>query len=90
MARVKVEKPTKENLEKLGVDKWGTWECDVKKFDWEYDENETFYVIEGRVNVVTDDGEEIMFEKGDLVTFPKGVKCRWDVKERIKKFYKFG
>ena len=90
MGKVKVEKPTKEGLEKLGVDKWSKWECDVKKFDWEYDENETFYVLEGKVKVKTDGGEEVEFEKGDLVTFPKGVKCTWDVKERIRKVYKFG
>lgn len=90
MGRVRVEKPSKERLEELGVDRWSSWECDVKKFDWEYDEDETFYVLEGKVKVNTDDGEEVEFEKGDLVTFPQGVKCTWDVKERIRKVYKFG
>ncbi|MFH1854779.1 MAG: cupin domain-containing protein [Candidatus Omnitrophota bacterium] len=90
MERVKVEKPTKEKLQQLGVDKWSKWECDVKKFDWEYDEKEQFYVLEGSVRVVTDDNEAAEFGKGDLVTFSKGVKCVWDVKERIKKLYKFG
>jgi uncharacterized cupin superfamily protein len=90
MGRVKVKKPTKEELEKLGVDSWSTWGSDVKKFDWEYDNNETFYVLEGKVKVVTDDGEEVRFGKGDLVTFPKGVRCTWDVREKIKKRYRFG
>ena len=90
MSKVIVRKGTKEELEKLGVDKWPTWESEVKKFDWEYDDDETFFVHEGRVKVVTTDGEEVEFEKGDLVTFPKGVKCTWDVKERIRKVYRFG
>ena len=90
MGRVKVEKPGKERLKQLGIDKWGKWECDVKKFDWEYDEKEQFYVLEGRVKVRTDDGEEAEFGKGDFVTFPQGVKCTWDVKEKIKKLYRFG
>jgi len=90
MGKVKVEKPTKEKLQKLGVDSWSTWECDVKKFDWQYDDNETFYVLEGKVKVVTTEGEEVEFGKGDLVTFPKGVKCTWDVKEKIRKHYNFG
>lgn len=90
MGRVQVKKPTKEELDKLGVNSWGRWESEVKKFDWEYDDNETFYVLEGKVNVVTDDGEQVEFGKGDLVTFPKGVKCTWDVKEKIRKVYKFG
>lgn len=90
MGRVNIEKPTKEKLGELSVDKWGKWECDVKKFDWVYDEKEMFYVLEGKARVKTEDGEELEFGKGDLVTFPQGVKCTWDVKERIKKVYKFG
>lgn len=90
MGKVKIEKPTKDQLEKLGIDKWGKWECDVKRFDWEYDEKEQFYVLEGKVKVETKDGEKVEFGKGDLVTFPKGVKCTWDVKEKIQKRYKFG
>lgn len=87
MGRVRIEKPTNEKLKELGVYTWNTWESDVKKFDWEYDENETFYVLEGSVKVLTDDGEEVEFGKGDLVTFPKGVKCTWDVKKKIRKLY---
>jgi len=90
MGKVTVEKPTKEKLGKLGVDKWSAWECDVKKFDWQYDDNEIFYVLEGKVKVTTTEGEEVEFGKGDLVSFPKGVKCTWDVKERIRKVYNFG
>ena len=90
MGKVKVEKPSKEKLEQLGVDEWGEWSSDVKKFDWEYDDNETFYVLEGKVKVRTSEGEEVEFGKGDLVTFPKGVKCTWDVKEKIRKMYRFG
>lgn len=90
MGKVKVRKPTKEELKSLGVDKWGIWESEVRKFDWEYDDDETFYVLEGRVKVVTDEGEKAEFGKGDLVTFPKGVKCTWDVKEKIRKHYRFG
>jgi len=90
MGRVVVEKPTKEKLEKLGVDKWSTWESEAKKFDWEYEDKEMFYVLEGKVEVKTEDGEAVEFGKGDLVTFSKGIKCTWDVKEKIRKVYRFG
>lgn len=90
MGKVKVEQPTEEKLRELNVTDWPTWESEVKQFDWEYDENETFYVLEGQVTVLTTDGENVAFGKGDLVTFPKGVKCTWDVKEKIRKHYKFG
>ncbi|MBU1147788.1 MAG: cupin domain-containing protein [Candidatus Omnitrophica bacterium] len=90
MSKVTVKKPTKEELQKLGIDKWPTWTSEVKKFDWEYSDNETFYVHEGKVKVTTTDGQEVEFGKGDLVTFPKGVKCTWDVQQPIRKVYNFG
>ncbi len=90
MGKVSIKKPTKEELERLDVNNWSVWECEVKRFDWEYDEKEQFYVLEGKVKVVTHDGEEVEFGKGDLVTFPQGVSCTWDVKEKIRKLYKFG
>ena len=90
MGKVSIKKPTKEELERLDVNNWSVWECEVKRFDWEYDEKEQCYVLEGKVKVVTHDGEEVEFGKGDLVTFPQGVSCTWDVKEKIRKLYKFG
>ena len=77
-------------LPKASADIYQRLESEVKKFDWEYDDNETFYVLEGQVTVLTTDGENVAFGKGDLVTFSKGVKCTWDVKEKIRKHYKFG
>jgi uncharacterized protein len=47
-------------------------------------------VFEGRVTVETPDGENVEIEPGDLVTFPKGLKCNWTVHEKIRKVYKFG
>ncbi len=90
MARVKVVKPTNEELKKLGVKSWPEWSCEVLRFPWEYDEDETCYILEGRVIVETEDGEKVEIKKGDLITFLKGLKCVWDVKERIRKVYKLG
>jgi hypothetical protein len=38
------------------VSSWPTWGCEASKFPWSYSENETCYVLEGRV-IVTPDGE---------------------------------
>ena len=35
-------------------------------------------------------GEEVSFGPGDLVIFPEGLDCIWDVKEPVKKHYQFG
>ena len=74
----------------MGADSWQLWECEVSSFDWEYDTEETFYVLDGRARVDLDDGSSVEFKKGDLVNFPAGVKCRWHVKEKIRKRYTFG
>ncbi len=90
MSKVIIRKPSKEELEKLGIDSWGIWEKEPSTFDWEYDFTETFYVFEGKATVKLENGEEVSFSAGDLVTFPKGIKCTWTVHERIKKAYTFG
>ncbi|MBW2260444.1 MAG: cupin domain-containing protein [Deltaproteobacteria bacterium] len=89
MSEIKVKKPSQEELDSMGVDGWSPWECEPSTFDWEYSTKETAYVLEGRVRVRTDAGE-VEFGQGDLVTFPKGMKCKWNVIEKIRKVYKFG
>jgi len=85
---IKIEKPTDEQLAKLNIDEWGTWEKEKSKFDWYYDMNETCYFLKGKVVVTTEDGEKYQIEKGDLVTFPKGLKCMWEILEPVRKKYK--
>jgi uncharacterized cupin superfamily protein len=88
MEKVTVEKPTKEKLASLGVDRWPTWECAPSTFDWSYDTPETCYILEGRVKVTTPSGE-VEFGRGDLVRFPEGLDCTWTVIEHVRKRYSF-
>lgn len=88
MSEIKVEKASEEKLKSLGVDSWSPWECDPSTFDWEYDTDERAYVLEGKVKVKTPTGE-VEINKGDLVLFPKGLKCTWNVVEKIRKVYRF-
>ena len=80
------KKPTPKEIEE--AKKWSMWEKEESVFDWYYDGEETFYVLEGDVTV-TWDGEQISFGVGDLVTFPKGLKCTWHIKKKIRKHYTF-
>jgi uncharacterized protein len=34
-------------------------------------------------------GEPVSFGVGDLVTFPAGLSCIWDVKKSLRKHYHF-
>ncbi len=87
--KIKVEKLTDEQIEKRGIKSWPIWEKEVSRFDWYYDNMEECLLLEGRVVVETADGDKVEFEKGDLVTFPKGLSCVWDIKEAVTKHYNF-
>jgi hypothetical protein len=87
---IKIIKPSNDDLEELGVKDWPIWTKEISEFDWFYDEKETCYFIEGEVEVETDDGDVYEIKKGDLVVFPRGLKCKWKVKSPVKKYYKFG
>lgn len=85
--RIKVEKPSPETIAEMR--RCPTWSKEVSKFDWEYDASETCYVLEGEVTVTTPDGQAVGFGPGDLVVFPSGLKCSWDVHKPVRKHYRF-
>jgi hypothetical protein len=87
--QIKVEKLNKDQLSGKGVFSWPVWEKEVSRFDWSYDSREQCYFLEGKVTVSTRGGENVSFGKGDFVTFPKGLACTWEIKEAVKKHYRF-
>ena len=80
---------TPAKLDVLYVDDWPVWSKEVSEFDWEYDQTETCYIIEGEAIVTPEDGEAVTITAGDMVSFPKGMKCRWKITEAIEKHYRF-
>ncbi len=88
--KIIVEKPKKEQLENMGVFSWPIWEKEKSTFPWYYDEKETCYFLEGKVRVTPEGQKGIEIKKGDFVTFPKGMKCTWEILSAVKKHYKFG
>ena len=87
--KIEIKKPKMEDMEKEGVLSWPTWEKEVSRFDWHYDNTEECYLLEGKVVVETEDSKRVEFGKGDFVTFPEGLSCIWDIKEPVKKHYNF-
>jgi len=90
MSDIKIERPSEGQLKELGVSGWPIWEKEISKFDWHYSDTETCYLLEGKVTVTTKDGKSVSFGTGDLVTFPKGLSCVWDIQEAVRKHYNFG
>jgi uncharacterized protein len=89
MSKITKEKPTSEKLQALKIDTWSPWECEPSTFDWSYDANETAYVLDGEVTVTCPDGQKVDLGPGDLVRFPQGLSCTWEVKQKIRKIYRF-
>lgn len=81
---------SEETVESLGVSSWPVWEKEVSEFPWAYDDRETCYLLEGEVIVTPEGGEPVRFGKGDLVTFPSGMRCHWKILKGVRKHYRFG
>jgi uncharacterized cupin superfamily protein len=88
---IKVERnPSDATLKQLGVSGWPIWEKEASTFPWTYDDSETCYLLEGDVVVTPSGGEPVQFGKGDLVTFPAGLSCTWEIRQDVRKHYRFG
>ena len=82
--------PGKEKLDKMGIFQWPIWTKEASTFPWTYDEPETCYILEGEVIVTPDGGEPVRIQPHDLVTFPAGMSCQWQVLQDVRKHYRFG
>jgi hypothetical protein len=83
-----VEKnPDQARLDSLGVSKWPTWQKEVSVFPWTFHEEEIAYILEGECVITPEGGAPVSFGKGDLVTFPAGMKASWEVKQALHKHY---
>ena len=89
VSNILIEKPDQSKLDELKVSEWPIWTKEPSVFDWHYDEREVCFLLEGDVVVKTDEGE-VSFGRGDLVTFPENLDCVWEVKQAVRKHYKFG
>jgi uncharacterized protein len=87
---IKIEhQPSQEHLHNLGVFTWDIWEKEISKFPWTYDSQETCYFLAGNVIVTPHGGQPVKMGKGDLVTFPAGMSCIWEITSDVKKHYFF-
>ena len=78
---------TETTIQELGIKNWPIWTCDVRSFDWTYEDQETCLFLEGEVTVIPADGAPVQFGAGNLVVFPAGIDCQWDVQKAVRKYY---
>jgi uncharacterized cupin superfamily protein len=82
-----VKKPS--NAEAAKCKNWPIWKCEPSSFKWEYTEKETCLLLKGKATV-TDGEDSVSFGPGDLVIFPDGLECTWNITEAVTKHYNFG
>jgi uncharacterized cupin superfamily protein len=82
--------PARHELDTLGVFGWPVWSKGVSEFPWTYGEPEICYFLDGEAIVTPAGGEPVVVGKGDLVTFPTGMACTWQVYRPVRKHYRFG
>lgn len=85
---MKVYSPTESQI--ATTKNWGTWSKEPSVFPWYYDEKENCYILEGEASVIDELGNEIHFKAGDMVEFPQGLSCEWNITKEIRKKYLFG
>jgi uncharacterized cupin superfamily protein len=61
------------------------WECTPGRFNWQYTEDETVYIISGEVFITTKNGTERRLGPGDMAFFPAGSSCIWRVTKCVRK-----
>ncbi|CAI9768709.1 unnamed protein product [Fraxinus pennsylvanica] len=82
--------PSDSQLSELGIRSWPKWGCPPGKYQLKFDEQETCYLLRGKVKVKSKYSSEVVeFGAGDLVILPKGLSCTWDVSVAVDKHYKF-
>ena len=66
----------------------GVWECApaIELFD-DYPDDEMMTVLAGSVTVTNGDGDSGTYTAGDTFFIAKGSKIRWEITEKLRKFY---
>ena len=91
MNEIKIERQIgRSKVEALGVFDWPVWTKEVSSFDWCYDSDETCYFLAGDVVVTPKGSAPVHMGTGDLVTFPAGMSCTWQIRQMVTKHYNFG
>ncbi len=79
--------PSPMKLEAMYVDSWPIWRKEPSTFNWTYDTKEMAYILEGEAVVTPAGGEPVIIKARDLVNFPKGMSCTWEVVKTMRKHY---
>ncbi|GBG70049.1 hypothetical protein CBR_g4877 [Chara braunii] len=87
---LEVERPSEERLEELHVSKWSKWESGRTFWAWEWKVDELCFIEKGELEITPREStRSAVFKAGDLVTFPKWLRARCEVREPLEMRYRF-
>jgi len=66
------------------------WRSDPGTYDYDFEGDEAFHVVEGRATVELSDGERVELRPGDVAHFKAGTRSVWTITEPFKKFVVIG
>lgn len=88
--KIRVERNISDDRrDELNIDQWSIWSKDESRFEWTYDDTETFLLLEGKVTIELPDGENTEISEGDLVQCEQGLTCVWDIEKDLRKVFTF-
>ncbi len=65
----------------------GVWECTPGSFEYTYPGDEICTLLQGKIEVVSEDGETHEYKAGDTFYMRKGEFATWTVVETIRKIF---
>ncbi|MGB1109277.1 MAG: cupin domain-containing protein [Gammaproteobacteria bacterium] len=79
--------PSPAKMDVLYVEEWPIWTKEESTFPWTYEKKEMCYILSGEATVTPEGGDPVTIKRKDLVTFPKGMNCTWEITKPIRKHY---
>ena len=61
------------------------WDCTAGSFNWQYDIDETIYILEGEVTIFVSELGNVNLGPGDTIYFPSGTTAVWTVPHYVRK-----
>lgn len=61
------------------------WDCTAGEFRWYFGWDETVYILDGQVEVTSDDGTVQVLNPGDIAYFKGGTWATWKIETHLRK-----
>jgi uncharacterized cupin superfamily protein len=61
------------------------WDCTAGQFNWTYGWEETVIILEGQVQVTSQDGTVRLLKAGDIAFFAAGTTAFWEIETHVRK-----